>query len=185
MKRYLSLALKIAGLYLLLLVAYFLFALASMKYDKLALYERKINPSTFAFWQGGELYSNPPLFSNVMNDAKDQLSLRELNGLGDVDIWVLLLDGFEDIRNVDLASRLGIDVDEVANSEPGNSTVTRTVSLRGRLHPIPFFVNRKSVLILDAKYLFENYKNECLDEMVYGSMIGRRDQELWDRCKKT
>ena len=184
MRRYLGLALKIAGLYLLLVVAYFIFALASMKNDKLALYERKINPSTFVFWQGGDLYSNPPLFSNLMTDAKGQLSSRELDGLGDVDIWVLLLDGFEDIKNVELASHLGIDVEEIANSAPGSSTSLQGASLSLRLHPIPVFVNRKSVLILDAKYLLENYKTECLDEMVYGSMIGQRDQELWDRCKK-
>ncbi|MEO0767508.1 MAG: hypothetical protein AAFY75_15965 [Pseudomonadota bacterium] len=177
-------ALKITGLYLLLVVAYFIFALASTKYDKLALYERKINPSTFVFWQGGELYSNPPLFSNVMTDAKGQLTSRGLDGLGDVDIWVLLLDGFEDIKNVELASQLGIDVEEVANSESGSSKLLLGASVNLRLHPMPVFVERKSVLILDAKYLFENYKTQCLDEMVYGAMIGQRDQELWNRCKK-
>jgi hypothetical protein len=185
MRRYLGLALKIAGLYLLLVVAYFIFALSSMKNDKLAFYERKINPSTFVFWQGGELYSNPPLFSSVMTDAKGQLTSREPDGLGDVDIWVLLLDGFEDIKNVGFASQLGIDVEKVANSKSGNTTVLQGASLSLRLHPIPVFVNRKYVLILDAKYLFENYKNECLDEMVYGTMIGQRDQELRDRCKET
>ncbi|MEP6068587.1 MAG: hypothetical protein ABJ246_22315 [Paracoccaceae bacterium] len=185
MRRYLGLALKIAGLYLLLLIAYFIFAYASMTNVKLALYERKINPSTFVFWQGGELYSNPPLFSNVMTDAKGQLTSRELDGLGDVDIWVLLLDGFQDIRNVEFASQLGIDVEDVANSKSGNSMALQGANLSLRLHPIPVFVERKYVLILDAKNLFENYKQECLDEMVYGSMIGQRDQELWDRCKKT
>ncbi|MGH1575695.1 hypothetical protein [Planktotalea sp.] len=185
MRRFLGLALKIAGLYLLLLIAYFVFVLASMKNEKLALYERKINPSTFVFWQGGELYSTPPLFSNVMTDAKGQLTSRELDGLRDVDIWVLLLDGFKDIKSVEFASQLGIDVEKVANSKSGHSSRLEGVSLGLRFHPIPVFVNRKSVLIFDAKYLFENYKNECLDEMVYGSMIGQRDQELWDRCKKT
>lgn len=185
MRRYLGIALKIAGLYLVLLVAYFIFALLSIENDNLAVYERKINPSTFVFWQGGELYSNPPLFSNVMIDAKGQLTSRELKGLGDVDIWVLLLDGFNDIKSMELASQLGIDVEKVANFNPGESTSLQAVSLRLRVHPIPVFVSRKSVLILDAKYLVENYKTECLDEMVYGSMIGQRDQELWDRCKKS
>ncbi|MEP3636232.1 MAG: hypothetical protein ABJN14_03110, partial [Paracoccaceae bacterium] len=133
-------ALKIAGLYLLLLVAYFIFALASIENEKLAFYERKINPSTFVFWQGEELYSNPPLFSNVMTDAKGQLTSRELDGLGDVDIWVLLLDGFEDIKNVEIASQLGIDVEEVANSKSGNSTLLQGASLSLRFHPIPVFV---------------------------------------------
>lgn len=184
MRRYLSLALKIAGLYLFLLIVYFVFALVSMSNDNLAFLERKINRSTFVFWQGGELYSNPPLFSNVMTDAKGQLTLREPDGLEDVDIWVLLLDRFEDIRNVEFASQLGIDVEKVVNSEPGHSLLLRRAGLSLRFHPIPVFVDRQSVLILDARYLFENYKNVCLDEMVYGSMIGQHDQELWDRCEK-
>lgn len=185
MNRFLSLALKMAGLYLLLVFAYFIFALLSMNNDKLAFYERKINPSTFAFWQGGKLYSNPPLFSNVMTDAKGLLTSRELDELGDVDIWVLLLDGFEDIKNVDFASQLEIDVEKVASSKPGSSALLRGASLGLRFHPIPVFVERKSIFIMDAKYLVENYKTECLDEMVYGLMIGQRDQDLWDRCKKT
>ena len=184
MRNYLGLALKIAGLYLLLVAANFVFAVASMTNDKIALYERKINPSTFVFWQGGELYSNPPLFSNVMTDTKGQLTSREPNGVEDVDIWVFLLDGFEDIRNVKLAPKLGIDVEDVANSDPGITMMLKGASLSLRIHPIPVFVDRKSVLIMDARYLFENYINECLDEIVYGSMIGWRDQELWDRCQK-
>ncbi len=119
-----------------------------------------------------------------MTDAEGQLTSRELDGLGDVDIWVLLLDGVEDIKNMEFASQLGIDVEKVANSKAGNSTLLQGASLSLRLRPIPFFVNRKTVLVLNAKYLLENYKAECIDEMVYGSMIGRRDQELWDRCKE-
>ena len=184
MRQYLGWTLKIAGLYFLFLIAYFLFSLASIKNENLPIYERKINPSTFVFWQNGELFSSPPLFSNLMTDTKGQLSFRELDGLGDVDIWVLLLEGFEDIHNVEFASQLGIDVEKVATSEPGNSTSLQGVSLSLRMHVIPIYVIRKHVLIMDAKFLHENYKEECLDEMVYGSMIGQRDQELWERCKK-
>ncbi len=183
MRRYLGWAIKLTGLYLLFLIAYFVFALGSFKYANLAVYERRINPSTFAFWQNGELFSNPPFFSSVMTDSKSQLSYRELEGLGDVDIWVLLLEGVRDIHNVEFASQLGVDIGEVAASEPGYTTTLQRVGLNLRLHPIPLYVVRKHVLILDAKFLRENYKKECLDEMVYGSMIGQRDQGLWDRCK--
>ena len=183
MRRYLGWAMKIAGLYLLFLIAYFFFAFASMKSESLAFYERKINPSTFVFWQNGELFSNPPLFSKLMTDTKGQLSSRELDGLGDVDIWVFLLEGFEDINNVEFASQLGINVEEIAATKPGNSTSLQRVSLSSSVHPIPVYVIRKHILFLDAKFLRENYKEECLDEMVYGEMIGQRDQGLWERCK--
>ena len=185
MSRYLTWMLKTVALYLLLLISYFVFALASMKNETLAIYERKINPSTFVFWQNGKFFSNPPLFSNLMTDTKGQLSSREPDELGDVDIWVILLEGFEDIHNVQFASQLGIDVEEVAVSEADNSTSLRGVFLNVRIHPIPFYVDRKHVLIINAKFLRENYKEQCLDEMVYGSMIDQRDQRLWDRCKKT
>jgi len=184
MRRFLGWALKLLGLYLLFLVAYFLFALASMSHDVLAVYERRINPSTFLFWQNGELFTNPPLFSSFMADPKGQLTSREPEALGDVDIWVLLLEGFEDIKTVEFAPQLGIDIERVATSQPGSSTSLRGVSIKLRMHPIPLYVSRKHILIMDALHLRESYKTECLDEMVYGSMVGQRDQDLWDRCKK-
>ncbi|UTS81464.1 hypothetical protein [Phaeobacter piscinae] len=185
MRRSLGWAIKLAGVYLLFLVAYFAFALGSMKNDTLARYEQRINPSTFIFWQGEELYSNPPLFSSLMSDTKGQLSSRKPTSLADVDIWVLLLDGFDDIKNVEFASQLGLDVGKISRSQPGSSTFLKSAGLSFRLHPIPLIVNRNSVLVLDAKYLYENYRHECLDEMIYGAMIGQRDQALWKRCRTT
>ncbi len=185
MKRYFGWALKITSIYLLFLIAYFLFALASMSNESLAFYERKINPSTYVFWQNGEYFSNPPLFSSMMTDTKNQLVLRFLDGQEDVNIWVLLLEGPEDIENVEIASELGIDVQDVASTEPGNITILQGASINFRWHPLPLAVIRKHILIMDAKYLRENYKEQCLDEMVYGSMISQRDQKLWERCKKT
>ena len=185
MKPYLGWALKVVALYLLFLIAYFIFAFASMKYQNLAFYERQINRSTFVFWQNGNTFSNPPLFSNLMVDTKGQLSSRNPYGIDDVDIWVFLLEGPEDIKNVEFASYLGIDIEKVSKSKLGQSTSMRRTSLKARLHPIPIFVSRKHVLIMDAKFLRENYKKECLDEMVYGSMIDKRNQQLWSRCKKT
>ena len=183
MNRYLGWALKLFGLYFLSVVAYFLFALASMRYETLAIYDRKLNPATFVFWQNGKLYANPPLFSGLMADAKGQFTNREPMGLGDVDIWVLLLEGFEDIENVEFASQLGIDINSVRTLQPGNSTSIRTASINLRAHPIPVYVERKHILITDGKYLREHFKKVCLDEMVYGLMIGHRNPELWERCK--
>jgi hypothetical protein len=174
---------KAVGLYLLFVVAYFFFAMASMKYDGLASIEQKFNPPTFVFWQGGELYSNPPLFSKFMADTRGQLSSREPDRIEDVDIWVFLLEGFEDVKNVVFASQIGIDVEKIATYEPGSSSKIQGASIRLRLHPVPVYVDRKQILLMDAKHLRENYKVECLDEMVYGSMIGHIDQELWDRCE--
>lgn len=185
MRPYLGWARKIAWLYLLFLVGNFVFAIASVKSETLAFYERKMNPPTFVFWQNGKLFSNPPLFSNLMADTEGELSSREPNEAEDIDIWVLLLEGFEDIKNVEFASQLGVNVKEVATSERGAFTSLDDVSLRVRIYPIPFYVIRKHILILDAKFLRENYKIECLDEIVYGRMIGQPDQELLERCKKT
>ncbi|UWQ75037.1 hypothetical protein [Leisingera sp. M658] len=176
-------AVRFLGAYLLVLLATFLFALGSMKFNSLAIWERKLNPSTFVFWQGGEYYSNPPLFSQTMSDVQGQLTAREPRSFEDVDIWVLLLDGFAEIRNVEVALQLGIETDKIARRLPSQTTKLSGVSLSMRLHPVPFYVKRKSVLIMNAEFLRENYKFQCLDEMVYGAMIGLRDQALWDRCE--
>lgn len=183
MKRYLGWALRIAILYLLLLGAYFIFAFASMNNETLAFYERKLNPSTYVFWQDGEFFSNPPLFSSLMVDTTSQLSQREPIDLAEVDIWVLLLEGFQEIQAVDFAPQLGIDAAQVAKTKAGNSISLEGVSLHFRFHPIPLTVERKHILVLDAKSLRENYEEVCLDEIVYNMMIGQRDQALRERCK--
>lgn len=183
MKRYLRWALRIAGLYLLFLVAYFAFAFASMTSPNLAIYERKINPSTFVFWQEGQFYESPPMFSSLLADSRGQLSNAHLEDLDNVDIWVLLLAGVEDIHNVEFASSIGVDVTRVASSDPGLLVSQAEVALSLRKHPIPFYVRRKKVVIVDALHLQRNYRAECLDEMVYGLMINQRDQGLWERCK--
>ncbi|GHB40744.1 hypothetical protein GCM10007094_32710 [Pseudovibrio japonicus] len=149
----------------------------------MAILERKLNPSTFVFWQGGELYKNPPLFTQMMADTKGKLASREPSSFEDVDIWVLLLDGFDDIRNVESAPHLGIDIEDIANSNPEVTRSLLQASIHVRLHPIPIIVKRQHVALLNAKFLRENYKADCLDEMIYGSMIGHHDQELWDRYR--
>lgn len=173
------------GLYLILLVAYFLYIFATMNFSQLAFYDRKLNPSTFAFWQGGELYSNPPLFSQVMSDPKGLLSSRAIDRFDDVEIWVLLLDGFEDIRNVTFAHEIISDFEEVLATEPGETLILKSVALIGRRHPLPFYVRRRYVLVVDATDLRERYRQQCLDEMIYDLMIDGSDKPLWDRCKKT
>ncbi|MEW2912556.1 hypothetical protein [Leisingera sp. JC11] len=183
MKHFRFWAVRILGAYLLVLLATFLFALGSMKFNSLAIWERKLNPSTFVFWQGGEYYSNPPLFSQTMSDTQGQLAVREPQSFEDVDIWVLLLDDFAEITNVEVALQLGIETEKTARNLPSHTTEFSGVSLSMRLHPVPFYVERKRVLIMNAEFLRENYKVQCLDEMVYGAMIGQRDQALWDRCE--
>ena len=118
-----------------------------------------------------------------MADTKSQLSFRDVESFEDVDIWVILLDGFGDISNVEFATRLGISQSDIRNNDRSITVTLRNVSLRYRFHLLPFYVVRKSVVMVDASYLAENYKRRCLDEMLYLQMIGQRDQDLWDRCK--
>lgn len=184
MKRVAKLAIWFLGLYLVVLGTYFLFAAGSMRYDSLARLEQRINPSTFVFWQNGQFFRNPPIFSQLMTDTYKQLSPHEPTKYSDIDIWVLLLEGFDDIRNVEVASKLGIDSEDIAASEPGSKISLMGASLKLRLHPVPFIVERRHIVMLDAEYLTENYRQQCLDEMVYHWMIGLRDRELWDQCKK-
>lgn len=171
MKRYFRWASKAVAIYLLFLVIYFCLSVASNNYPLLAFYERKISPSAFVFWQGGEFYSNPPLFSTLMTDTKSQLSSDEVTTLDEVDIFVLLLNGFNDIENVEFAPQLGINIKEIASTEPTRSVTKQTTSFHIRLHLLPFVVKRRQTLIMDAHFLSQNYKKECLDELVYGQMI--------------
>ena len=176
---------RAVGLYFVFLLLLFIFSVLSMKFPSLAMIERRVNPAKFVFWQNQKFYSNPPLFSSVMSDTKGQLSTEEPANGQDIDIWVLLLEGPEDIKNASIAQQLGLKIDQISQMQPGVSQTSASVALSFRLHPIPFFVERRSVVVMDALYLRTNYKAQCLDEMVYGEMISQRDQALWDRCKTT
>ena len=120
-----------------------------------------------------------------MTDTHGQLSTNEIDRLEDVEIWVLLLNGPSEIYKVEFASALGIVTAHVSQMNVGSTLSSKGTALRLRLHPIPFYVARRHVLIMNADYLAKSYKAECLDEMVYGAMINRKDQDLWDRCKAT
>ena len=185
MKRFVKLAGLGLGLYIAILGVLFLFAFGSMRYSSLATLERRVNPSTFVFWQGGEFYRNPPLFTQEMVDTQGQLASRDPSDFHDVDIWVLLLWGFDDIRNVSIAANLGLDVEEIAAKRPGTTVSTMNAALHMRLHPVPFHVSRKRILILDAQYLAATYRPECLDAFVYARMIGQLGLEQWETCKRS
>ncbi|MHA6264134.1 hypothetical protein ACXYMO_13095 [Arenibacterium sp. CAU 1754] len=172
-------------MYLLILFGCFAFALGSIIYENLAFLERKINPSTYIFWQDGKLWKNPPLFSRLMSDPEGQLSTREVDKLDDVDIFVLLLKGPAEIQKVKFANALGLNVAEISKMDAASDKSMQSAGIHFRVHVIPFYVSRRQFVIMNAEYLRKNYRVECLDEMVYGQMISQRDQELWDRCKVT
>ncbi|MBO9397576.1 hypothetical protein J7400_12885 [Shimia sp. R9_2] len=171
------------GLYILFLALLFAFYSLSLASPKIANLEKRINPSKFVFWQNQGFFSTPPLFTRPLSDPNGYLSFEEPSNFHDVDIWVILLEGFADIHTFELAQQLSLDPDDIADSEPGNSIEKSGVGINLRRHAIPFYVQRKKIVILDAKYMRENYKPECLDEMVYGAMIGQRDAALRERCK--
>ena len=172
-------------IYLAIVTVNFLYALIALNYPAVAKYERKLVPAEFVFWQGGEFYSNPPLFPDAMSDVFSELRpVREDGDENDVDIWVLLLDGYDDIHNVSFASELGLDPDKIAMTEPSTSLNISSVSLRARLHLLPFYVHRKKIIIDDARYLAASYHRQCLDELIYGEMVDRRDQAKWNSCKR-
>ncbi|WP_041768107.1 hypothetical protein [Pseudovibrio sp. FO-BEG1] len=174
---------RLIGLYILLIILALLFSVASTRFGSLAILERKLNPSTFVFWQDGELYKNPPLFTQVMADAKGQFASREPSSFEDVDIWVLILEGFADIKNVELAPHLGIDIDDAATFSTDITKSLMQVSLRVRLHPFPLAITRKHIVLVNTKSLRENFKEQCFDEITYESMIGDHDPKLWEQCR--
>ncbi|MES0869287.1 hypothetical protein [Pseudovibrio sp. SCP19] len=174
---------RLIGFYFLLITLAFLFSVASMRFGSLAILEKKLNPSTFVFWQDGELYKNPPLFTQVMADAKGQFTSHEPSSFEDVDIWVLILEGYADIKNVELAPHLGIDINDAATPSSAITKRLMQASLIVRLHPFPLTIARKHIVLLNAESLRENFKEQCFDEITYGSMIGDHNQKLWEQCR--
>ena len=171
--------------YLIAMVAWFGLAHLSISNTSLALIERRLSPAKYVFWRNGEFYLNPPLFKSVMTDTKGQLSETEAENASMVDIWVVLLEGPEEIRDFELNEFLKLDADSISKMDSATTISLKRTSSRARLHILPFYVNRRVVFIADARFLRENYRAECLDEMVYGMMIEQEDQALWDRCKLT
>lgn len=171
------------GLYILILALLFAFYSLALTSPTIANVEKRMNPSKFVFWQNQEFFSTPPLFTRPLSYSNGYLSFEEPTNFQEVDIWVILLEGFSDISNFELAQQLGLNPDKIANSEPGNSIEKSSVGINLRRHVIPIYVQKKKIVILDALFMRENYKPECLDEMVYGAMIGLRDQSQHERCK--
>jgi hypothetical protein len=100
--------------YLVLVVGHAAYGLGMTSSTAVTNFKRKFDPATFAFWQDGAFWSNPPLFTGMMDDARGLLAPDLPEYIEDVDIVVLLLDGLEDIRNVPFASELDLDVEDIA-----------------------------------------------------------------------
>ncbi|MEL6571291.1 MAG: hypothetical protein AAFQ64_06520 [Pseudomonadota bacterium] len=174
---------RISLVYVAVLICYFLFLAAAVSFPSIAIVERKLNSATFSFWYDGAFWDNPPVFTAIMDDPENQFSNDGLKDWQGVDIWVLLLNGPEDIRNAEIAPALGVDVESIASSEPGLMTVSANASILWRWHPIPFNGARRRVVIIDIKRLGETRKAECFDEIIYSMMIARPISDLMENCR--
>ncbi|MEN8741209.1 MAG: hypothetical protein ABF308_15735 [Phaeobacter gallaeciensis] len=169
--------------YLVVVGAYFLFSLAAIKSTAVADLERKLNPATFMFWQDNEIWRNPPLFDAMMADPKGVLSDQDPETLNDVQIWVFLLDGFPQVDGLPLAKSLGLDTEELAGTFRSKVVIMESVSLAGRLHILPIFVQRRKIILLDARDLVTTHERSCLDEILYAAMTSGDFAALLETCK--
>lgn len=184
MRRIIKIFWKFTLLYFAILISYLLFSVAAAKFQFIARIDTWIDPPEFVFWQAGELYANPPIFNTVMSDPDNLLSDREPTEFSDIDIWVVLLDGTPEIEEFQFANALGLDTASIANSDGSDLQQFISMGIFTRVHVLPLFVKRKNVIVVDARKWWNIYKTECLDELIYDVMSGRRTPDLWDACKK-
>ncbi len=169
--------------YLIVVGASFLLSLAAAKSTAVADLERKLNPATFMFWQDNEIWRNPPLFDAMMADPKGAFSDRDPETVNDVEIWVFLLDGFPQIEGLPLAESLGLDTEELARTFRSKIVTMENVSIVGRLHILPIIVQRRKIVLLDARDLAATYERSCLDEILYAAMTSGDYSSLLKNCK--
>ena len=184
MKRILFPALKVIAIYVLVILAWAGISYGSLFSQTLANFERKLSPANVVFWQSSKLWYQPPSLPNALEDPKGHYLFEHIDDYAQIDVWFLMLDGFEDIRNVPFATDLRIDVEKIAESEPGTLHYTRRAGVQFRLAALPIGVKRTEFHILDMRYWFENYRHACLNQMVLNRLYQVTDNQFREDCKR-
>ncbi len=172
-------------LYALVVVAGFVFGLATLAVPALERLERRISPANFAVALGGSYYPNFEEFLAAIPGSEKQLSSVQPVAFEDIEIWIVVLDSPEDSESIAFASRLGIQIQEIASWDKGSVSriASYTVAIRLRWSFFPIYVQKKQVVVLNGEGLFQTYRQDCINRILYNAMIKLNDAEFLEGCK--
>lgn len=170
---------------MVVVLAVFVFEIVTMKVSALAQLERRINPVNYAVLLDGTFYVNDTKFLANIPGTEAQFSTKQSVEFKDIEIWVLLLEYPEDIRNVNVASRLGLPVEEIASWEPDTTTmiISESVSLGFKWSFFPFFIEKRRIIVASARGIALKYRIECHTMIIYRYMVDDFDKEYLDSCR--
>ncbi|WP_147114104.1 hypothetical protein [Tateyamaria sp. syn59] len=175
--------------YVLALVTYgaWPFAAATQVPAVLALETRLLKPVVgFVFSSSSANVGLNPISNGEQVPRDPRVSSREtIDDVNDVDRFLFVLDGFDSARENELIKYFKLDAEEIAALEPGSSMSRETIALRTRLHPLPFYVQRKSFAFVDMQYLAATYRSDCVVKILYDFALNMSDQDFKDGCERS
>ncbi|WP_299046687.1 hypothetical protein [uncultured Tateyamaria sp.] len=178
----------IAGLflaYVLVLGVYAAWSLAAAKFETVANLESRLSALLVGFVLGAE--TDRVTFDLILNGVPvprdPRVSERVPQSLDEFDVIVFLLNGFETAIQSDFMRSAGIKVADIASMDSSHTKRTTTVSLHYRIHPLPFYLQRRNFVFADLGYLEQNFEVSCVSTILYDLALGGGYYDQEPACK--
>jgi len=176
----------ILGLYVLLLIASFAWAFATLKSTAAAGIEDKVVRPKVGYNFGTQ---SETVFQTVfVNDTEvprdPRFSTTDVETIDDFDRVVFLLDGFASAKTNQTIQYFGYDADEIAALDSDSTHTVQSATLTLRLHLIPLIVTRKHAVFIDFSDFQKTYREDCLFPIINNTVMGEFDKEFRNECRK-
>jgi len=170
-------------LYLIVVFAFFLFSLASMRFDMIARLENRIAKPDVAFVLNETIHMGELEIDGEPIDTDNLFATRVPDDLREIDVWVFALNGFDEIKGLSLAKDLGLDVAKISTNDPDHVVRNSSVSLSLRLHPLPIYMRRQTIVVFDIEHMLQRNRRDCFGRLIYLRLKGEFDKVFSDACR--
>lgn len=173
--------------FVLVIVVYAGWSLATAKIETLVRLEHRLFKPTVGFVLGVET----DRITTTLRQFEQKIPLdprvsdRTPQTINDFDTVLFLLPGFESAPESVMMRILGIDTQSIAVMEPGDVRLTTYVGFGARLHPLPFYVNRRRYIFADVIHLDTTYRPECLPNVLYDLALLEFVETDYEACERT
>lgn len=176
---------SLVAIYFGIVLLWFIFCLASTMSDFFAELEDSLVTRNLAIVIDEHVYTGEVMIHGEKITGDGNFADGPLNDLSKVDTWLLLLNGYDSIRLNETARSLGLDIDKLAESKSGSSIEIRTSGLKVRLSPLPIYVERRRIVLLDVQHMEQTYRKECWIKLINEELSIKSDENSRAVCKRS
>ncbi len=174
---------RVLLVYAAVLIGWSALSLSAVFYPKMQNLVPSFSKPTLVVANKGYFYSGDVEVNGQRLDTEGHFNPDPATHPNDVDVWVFVLDELAEIESYGLDNDLGLDTQEIARSAPGTVTSVESSSLHLRWSPLPLYLKKRQVFVVDAGYFEKNYRGDCLQEYVYRIVLGDSTAKVEARCK--